>query len=470
MESAKQTPAVKKANPSSAGKPLFFQPKLTINQPNDVYEREADHMADKVMRMTDSSFASNSFFTPVANTAQRKCKACEEEDKHVHRKESNSAEVNGSAELDSYVSSLNSSGQQMPQSSRQFFEPRFGHDFSNVKIHTDSVAAKSAQSINALAYTTGNNIVFNSGQYAPDSDTGRRLMAHELTHVIQQGGSVQTKIQKADKAAASPCALVSAVPSAERFTFVVNTVNFNEGEEERLKTKIGTIDAATPIDVLGMASAEGPEANNVTLSCNRAHKVADIIRGAGHTVGLENATGGYPGTANIGDYRSVALNYHTPGKTPTPVAPPPACSATPPAAPAPGAGGTPLLINPHIPSGSLCRGACGSNCPDTCTHEADQVICVPDSTGTCHVTYTYTGVLSCGSHAGCRTHDDCYDACEAAGDTLGFCHRGCDLDCKSHYDLSTCVGWAQGHGPFDRMLRFSNPPTVSAAIPGPCPP
>ncbi|TWJ02465.1 uncharacterized protein DUF4157 [Mucilaginibacter frigoritolerans] len=450
----------------NSGRAAFFGSISGISQPNDVHEREADHMADKVMRMSDPSTNQTAFFKPANNHVQRKCQACEEEKKHVHRKESGNGEAQGSHELDSYVNSLGSSGKSMSQSSLQFFEQRFGHDFSNVRVHTDSVAAKSAQSINALAYTTGSNIVFNSGQYAPNSDTGKRLMAHELTHVIQQGGSAKTKIQKADKPAPA-CALVSAVPSAERFTFVVNTVNFNEGEEDRLKTKIGTIDAATPIDVLGMASAEGPEANNVSLSCNRAHKVADIIRGAGHTVGLENATGGYPGTANIGDYRSVALNYHTPNKPPPP---PPACSATPLPAPAPGASGTPLLINPHIPSGSLCRGACGVNCPDTCTHEADQVICLPDSTGTCHFTYTYTGVLSCGSHAGCRTHDDCYDACEAAGDTLGFCHRGCDLDCKSHYDLSTCVGWAQGNGPFDMRLRFSNPPTVSAAIPGPCPP
>ena len=105
----------------------------------------------------------------------------------MHRKESNIAETTGSNELDNYVSSLNSLGQPLSESSRQFFEPRFGQDFSNVKIHTDSVAAKSAQSINALAYTTGNNIVFNHGQYSPNSESGQKLMAHELTHVVQQG-------------------------------------------------------------------------------------------------------------------------------------------------------------------------------------------------------------------------------------------------------------------------------------------
>ncbi len=167
-------------------KETFFQPKLTISQPNDGFEQEAGAMADKVMRMPDTSSGRGPFFKPVANAVQRKCRQCEEEDKHVHRKESDAGEVRGSNELDNYVNSLNSSGRPMPESSRRFFEPKFGHDFSNVRLHTDSEAAKSAQSINALAYTSGNNIVFNSGQYSPESDGGKRLMAHELTHVLQQ--------------------------------------------------------------------------------------------------------------------------------------------------------------------------------------------------------------------------------------------------------------------------------------------
>jgi hypothetical protein len=178
------------------GKVPFFRPvikpKLSINEPGDHYEREADAMADKVMRLTDASAIHNAFFKPAANTIQRKCQACEEDDKHVHRKENDGKETTGSNGLDNYVNTLSSSGQPMPESSRKFFEPKFGHDFSKVKLHTDSVAAKSAQSINALAYTTGNNIVFNSGQYSPESDSGKKLMAHELTHVVQQKESPQT--------------------------------------------------------------------------------------------------------------------------------------------------------------------------------------------------------------------------------------------------------------------------------------
>jgi hypothetical protein len=177
----------------NAPKPgAFFQSKLSVNQPNDVYEQEADSMADRVMRMTDPG-NENAFFKPAQIIIQRKCQHCEEEEK-VQRKERSGAAAQGSHELDSYISSLGSSGQALPESSRQFFEPRFGQDFSNVRLHTDSVAAKSAQSINALAYTTGNNIVFNSGQYAPESDSGKKLMAHELTHVVQQKGHVQPKL------------------------------------------------------------------------------------------------------------------------------------------------------------------------------------------------------------------------------------------------------------------------------------
>jgi hypothetical protein len=119
---------------------------------------------------------------------QRKCAACDEEN-HIHRKESSPAETQADSGLNRYVNSLGSSGHPLPESSRKFFEPRFGQDFSKVRVHADSGAAKSAKSINALAYTTGNNIVFNEGQYAPGSQSGQRLMAHELTHVVQQGGA-----------------------------------------------------------------------------------------------------------------------------------------------------------------------------------------------------------------------------------------------------------------------------------------
>jgi hypothetical protein len=77
-------------------------------------------------------------------------------------------------------------GEALSDSTRAFMEPRFDHDFSDVRVHTDAKASDSAKSVNAHAYTVGSNVVFRSGMYEPEGDSGRRLLAHELTHVVQQ--------------------------------------------------------------------------------------------------------------------------------------------------------------------------------------------------------------------------------------------------------------------------------------------
>lgn len=87
---------------------------------------------------------------------------------------------------------LNSSGQPLDSSTRSFMEPRFGRDFSGVRVHTDSQAAQSARAVNAHAYTVGNNVVFGAGRYEPRTDTGRELIAHELTHTIQQSAATRS--------------------------------------------------------------------------------------------------------------------------------------------------------------------------------------------------------------------------------------------------------------------------------------
>jgi hypothetical protein len=92
---------------------------------------------------------------------------------------------------------LHSPGQPLDAGTRAFMEPRFGHDFSKVRIHTDTQAADSAHAVNALAYTVGNDVVFGSGQYQPATSNGRRLLGHELTHVVQQNKAGAKIIQKA---------------------------------------------------------------------------------------------------------------------------------------------------------------------------------------------------------------------------------------------------------------------------------
>jgi hypothetical protein len=87
---------------------------------------------------------------------------------------------------------LRSPGRPLDPATRAYMEPRFGYDFSQVRIHTDPKAAESARVVNALAYTVGHHVAFDSGQYAPTKSAGRRLLAHELAHVVQQFGKVNT--------------------------------------------------------------------------------------------------------------------------------------------------------------------------------------------------------------------------------------------------------------------------------------
>lgn len=86
---------------------------------------------------------------------------------------------------------LRSSGQPLESETRAFMEPRFGHDFGRVRVHKDSHAAESARAVHALAYTVGRDVIFADGQYAPNSTAGRKLLAHELAHVVQQGEAAQ---------------------------------------------------------------------------------------------------------------------------------------------------------------------------------------------------------------------------------------------------------------------------------------
>lgn len=173
------------SNPNIASNPAMLQAKLAVSQPGDQYEREADAMADKVMgiTMTQNNFSS------APNNIQRKCAQCEEEDEQkIQRKESNSELVSFAPPVVYNVLS-SSPGKPMDNNTRSFMESRFNYDFSNVRIHDNNQAAKSAGSINALAYTSNNNIVFNSGRYNTQSFTGKRLLAHELTHVVQQNNN-----------------------------------------------------------------------------------------------------------------------------------------------------------------------------------------------------------------------------------------------------------------------------------------
>jgi len=178
--------------------PAFFapvvQPMLTVNKPGDIYEQQADAVADNIMRMPAND---KSFFAAPVNNIQRKCAACEEEEK-LQMKE-NSTDAGRITAPVTVNDAVNSNGQSLDADTRNFMESRFGEDFGGVQIHNDSLASQSSEDINALAYTHGNHIVFGSGQYQPGTDAGKKLLAHELTHVVQQRsteGRVSPKIMR----------------------------------------------------------------------------------------------------------------------------------------------------------------------------------------------------------------------------------------------------------------------------------
>jgi hypothetical protein len=136
--------------------PPLLQPKLTLNHPGDCYEQEADQIAEAVMRMPEPLPQRES---PAVTPA-----------------------------LANQITALHGGGAPLPAGERAFFEPRFGYDFSSVRVHTGAQAEATAQAAQARAFTVGRDVVFGVGQYAPGTGAGRRLLGHELTHVVRGGG------------------------------------------------------------------------------------------------------------------------------------------------------------------------------------------------------------------------------------------------------------------------------------------
>lgn len=166
------------------------QASLRVGAADDVYEREAERVAAAVT--ADAAFTSPGRVMAAGQPVQRMCRACEEE---LQRKpaQPQPAHADGIE-----AAELVGAGQAMPFAQREFFESRLGSEFSAVRIHHDQRAARLARSINARAFTHGADIYFDQGEYRPDTSAGRHLLAHELTHVVQQGAapSAATPIQR----------------------------------------------------------------------------------------------------------------------------------------------------------------------------------------------------------------------------------------------------------------------------------
>jgi hypothetical protein len=156
-----------------------IQAKLAMGQAGDQYEQEADRVADDVMRMSDRSAAAQAIH-PFSFSSGSNCRRAPDRVSNI-----------GGGDLSSIVArGTSGGGHALDPETRSFMEARFGLDFGHVRMHTDSAAARSARAINALAYTVGDDIVFAQGTYAPRNSAGRRLIAHELAHTVQQGGVI----------------------------------------------------------------------------------------------------------------------------------------------------------------------------------------------------------------------------------------------------------------------------------------
>ncbi len=279
----KPPPLMKKKNLTSfPGGNSFIQPKLKINQPNDKYEQEADRVADRVMRMPEPkqssvnghwSLGKGGNESPLVQRQSDECPECneKEEDEEVQTKpiaeqitplvqrqvESEEEEPEKEEEeepaqakhvsnksppmtlgLQDRIQSMRGGGRPLPRSARSFFEPRFGRGFGNVRVHTGSKAAEAAKAANAKAFTIGRDMVFGAGQYSTNTIHGKRLLAHELTHVVHQS--------------AVKCG------SSSRLQRTVNTANFDCPANT----------SKSPTDPLAALTVIDDRAQLMTLGCS----------------------------------------------------------------------------------------------------------------------------------------------------------------------------------------------------------
>ncbi|MGE5416091.1 MAG: DUF4157 domain-containing protein [Acidobacteriota bacterium] len=186
----------------------MIQPKLTINKPGDIYEQEADRIAEQVMHMPEPASVPQS---PINSRSVKPSfqSISPHAEKDIQRKEDDDEEEEGIVQMKQGSMThpagrqpgvppivrevLRSSGQPLDPTTIAFMEPRFGYDFSSVRVHDNTTAHRAASGQLARAFTVGNHIVFNLGRYESSSTEGKHLLAHELTHVVQQAGTVMRR-------------------------------------------------------------------------------------------------------------------------------------------------------------------------------------------------------------------------------------------------------------------------------------
>ncbi len=274
--------------------PQTIQPKLTIGEANDPFEREADAVADQVVGRAGN--------TPAV---QAKCEACEQEEaglqkapsiqkmstpKASQEEEAVQAKAEGASNtaspaMSQQLQQMKGQGAPLPEKTNQSMSQAFGQNFSQVRIHTNDNAVQMNRDLNAKAFTHGSDIYFNQGQYAPESNQGKHLLAHELTHVVQQG-SQSSSIQRTcenDPATAPASGMSGCSTETSRASNPNETVTFGSGSmglSSAAKTALSSLAAKWHADgrndtvrIDGFASCDGGTTSNWKLSCNRTKTV-----------------------------------------------------------------------------------------------------------------------------------------------------------------------------------------------------
>lgn len=261
-----------------------LQAKLKVNTPGDVYEQEADRVAEQVTSMPEPQLQR-------ACACGGGCASCQTKqlgqgDDRVQAKSGASSSPIPTAAPPIVHEVLNSSGERLDSATRAFMEPRFGHDFSRVRVHRDAQAAEAAREVNALAFTAGSDIVFAPGRYAPGSNHGNWLLAHELTHVVQQEDGTTAGpsglIQRLGDLTQVPSVIGCDVATSTSGRVVTNVL-FGSGSAALSPTAVADINSFAAawnglgrsplVRIDGFASTDGSDPDNWILSCARARAV-----------------------------------------------------------------------------------------------------------------------------------------------------------------------------------------------------
>ena len=276
---------------------ISIQAKPTADKTSDSYEQEADSVAEQVVHAQEPKLEPS---CACGGT----CPQCQNHQKPLQMKR-----VEHSSGIEAYAPPivqevLQSSGKPLDVNTRNFMESRFGYDFGAVRIHDDPKAAKTAEEVSARAYTVGHHITMNNSQYSPQTREGRKLLAHELTHVVQQAGSPKS-VQRQAEGAAKP---------SKNFPFSVKMSGCNGSAQSDFKEDKVRDAARRAFETARDGNADGPCIKNESLRediLSRYDGLEIVCKEDKPLDKCAEATGTFSDTLDI--YRTVFDSSYCPG-------------------------------------------------------------------------------------------------------------------------------------------------------------